>query len=484
MPAFAPTHLRSLLKARLSRRIALWVFASIVFIEIVILIPSYWREEKRQLQQLREVSQSSINTIAFWSQQDIGEKKFFGKVEILLSQSDIIKGVAVYNAKADLVDVIGFAPELRLPDLDGKLVNSKRSASGQYYDVVWSGRYFNTDYSLITRLDASSVQVELYKFVGRIAILVIVIAVFVTATTMIVLGHLAIAPVLHLRDDLMRAGDALSQDQTQGQFYSFDCQRQDELGEVMRAFRQMFERVAWEISQRKKIETEIRLEREKAEQLLLNILPESIATTLKERNGTIAQGFEEVTILFADIVDFTKISAQISPAEVVSLLNQIFSRFDDLCDHLGLEKIKTIGDNYMVAAGLPIPRADHAEAIADMALAMRKAIADLSDHLGRPLSLRIGINTGSVVAGVIGTKKFIYDLWGDAVNVASRMESQGIAGSIQVTAATYEKLRDQYWLEERGTIEVKGKGAMQTYLLLGKRLGEPTSPPLSSTCDT
>ncbi len=472
--------LRLLLEARLSRRIAFWVFASIVFIEIVILIPSYWREEQRQLQRLRELSQSSINAIALWSQQDMSAAMFGDKVERAIAESDYMQGVAVYDPDGSLPELIGLAPELTLADLGDRLVRSRRSQNRQYYDVAWSGRYFDIDYALIARLDASQVQAELYQFVGRIALLVIIIAAFVTATTMVVLGLLTIAPILRLRDDLSAAGDAISEDCDSSQFFSFRCQRQDELGEVMRAFREMFERIAWEIRERQKAEAAIRLEREKAEQLLLNILPEPIAATLKERNGTIAEGYEEVTILFADIVGFTQIAAQISPAELVTLLNQIFSHFDELCDRLGLEKIKTIGDNYMVAAGLPLPRPDHAEAIADMALAMRQATAILGEQLHQPLSLRIGVNTGSVVAGVIGTKKFIYDLWGDAVNVASRMESQGIAGNIQVTEATYERLRDRYWLEERGTVEVKGRGAMRTYLLLGKRPSEEPSSPLTS----
>jgi len=476
-------HLRSLLKARLSRRIAFWVFASIVFIEIVILVPSYWREEQRQLRQLREVSQSSINAIAVWSQQQMSEAMFCSKVERLVGNSEAIEGIAIYASDGRLVDIMSLAPALTLSDLGDRLIVSRRSPGGRYYDVAWSGRYFDINYSLIARLDASKVQLEMYKFVGRIALLVAIIAAFVTATTMVVLGIVAIAPVLRLRDDLIAAGEALSQDQIQGEFSTFICQSQDELGDVMRAFRQMFERVAWEIRERKLAEEAIRLEREKAEQLLLNILPKPIAEILKERNGTIAQGFGDVTILFADIVGFTQIAAQISPAEVVALLNQVFSYFDELCEQLGLEKIKTIGDNYMVAAGLPVPRADHAEAIADMALAMRQASAVLGDRLRQPLALRIGINTGSVVAGVIGTKKFTYDLWGDAVNIASRMESQGIAGSIQVTEATYLRLRDRYWLEERGTIEVKGRGAMRTYLLLGKRLSQESLLPRAPLLD-
>ncbi len=224
--------------------------------------------------------------------------------------------------------------------------------------------------------------------------------------------------------------------------------------------------VARDITYRVEAEEALRLEREKSEQLLLNILPEAIATQLKENTGAIAQQFNEVTILFADIVGFTPLSVRLMPIELVNLLNDIFSTFDHLAEQLGLEKIKTIGDAYMVAAGLPLPRTDHAEAIAQMALAMLSALARFRSQRGENLQIRIGINTGVVVAGVIGTKKFIYDLWGDAVNVASRMESSGQPGKIQVTAATYERLKDKYQFEKRGRIKVKGKGEMETYWLV------------------
>jgi class 3 adenylate cyclase len=215
---------------------------------------------------------------------------------------------------------------------------------------------------------------------------------------------------------------------------------------------------------------ELKAEREKAEGLLHNILPQAIAERLKKEQHTIiADNFAEVTVLFADIVGFTQLAAHTSPVELVNLLNQIFSAFDQLAEQHGLEKIKTIGDAYMVVGGLPIPRTDHAEAIAEMALDMQKAIDRFNAINGQEFNIRIGINTGPVVAGVIGLKKFIYDLWGDTVNTASRMESHGVTGSIQVTAATYQLLQDKYQWKERGAIQVKGKGEMTTYLLIGRK---------------
>ena len=173
--------------------------------------------------------------------------------------------------------------------------------------------------------------------------------------------------------------------------------------------------------------------------------------------------------MFADIVGFTELSAQIPPIELVEILNVIFSEFDQLTEEHGLEKIKTIGDAYMVVGGLPGPKPNHAEAIAAMALDMQNTISDFCTETGKALSIRIGINTGPVIAGIIGTKKFIYDLWGDTVNIASRMESHGIPGSIQVTEMTYNRLRKYYLFEERGMVPVKGKGPMNCYLLKGKR---------------
>lgn len=217
--------------------------------------------------------------------------------------------------------------------------------------------------------------------------------------------------------------------------------------------------------------TKLATEQEKSERLLLNILPSAIADRLKQEPQAIADGFAEATVLFADVVGFTEMSGQLPPTEVVARLNRIFSRFDNLAEKHGLEKIKTIGDAYMVVGGLPHPRKDHAAAIADMALDMQKTIEQLNQETGETIRMRIGINSGPVVAGVIGIKKFIYDLWGDTVNIASRMESQGKPGQIQVTEATYQQLQATHRFEERGIVHIKGKGDMKTYWLK-QRVGE------------
>jgi len=203
----------------------------------------------------------------------------------------------------------------------------------------------------------------------------------------------------------------------------------------------------------------LEIEQARSERLLLNILPQPIAERLKRHEEVIADSFEDVTVLFADIVDFTTYSAERSAEDVVSLLNEVFSKFDRLAEGRELEKIKTIGDAYMVVGGLPIPRPDHVEAVVEMAIAMQAEARDAG------VELRIGIHTGPVVAGVIGTRKFSYDLWGDTVNTASRMESHGLPGEIQVTEATYARARDRYGFTVRGEVDIKGKGRMTTYLV-------------------
>ena len=205
----------------------------------------------------------------------------------------------------------------------------------------------------------------------------------------------------------------------------------------------------------------------RSESLLLNVLPRSIAERLKRERGVIAESHPDVTVLFADVVAFTPFAERTEPARVVGVLDEIFSAFDALAERHGLEKIKTIGDAYMVAAGLPEPRADHARVMATMALEMLDAFGRVGAQLGPGHSIRIGIDSGPVIAGVIGSHKFAYDLWGDTVNTASRMESHGLPGRIQVTEGVYRRLRGEFAFEERGEIEVKGKGRVVTYLLVG-----------------
>lgn len=225
-------------------------------------------------------------------------------------------------------------------------------------------------------------------------------------------------------------------------------------------------RLKYETDERKKREYDLGIERERSEKLLLNILPAPVATRLKSGENVIADQFEAVTVLFVDIANFTPFAASMPADKLVDMLNDIFSLFDSIVEKHGLEKIKTMGDAYMAVGGLPIPSANHAEAVADAALEIREEFYKLTNN---HLQLRIGVHTGPVVAGVIGKNKFIYDLWGDTVNIASRMQSQGQADSIQVSAETHEYLKHQFDLKPRGKIQVKGKGMMKVFLLQGQK---------------
>jgi guanylate cyclase len=209
-------------------------------------------------------------------------------------------------------------------------------------------------------------------------------------------------------------------------------------------------------------------EQEKAEALLLNILPKEIATILKNENRVIANQFDGVSILFADVVNFTPMSSEMTPTELVELLNDVFSCFDTLVEKYGVEKIKTIGDCYMVAAGVPRPRSDHAHILTRLALDIRDYVSQ-HEFGGKRLTFRIGLNSGPVVAGVIGRKKFSYDLWGDTVNTASRMESHGTGGFVQITEATHTLIKDDFICESRGVVSVKGKGKMNVWYVLGHK---------------
>lgn len=216
---------------------------------------------------------------------------------------------------------------------------------------------------------------------------------------------------------------------------------------------------------------------EHSERLLLSILPEPIAGRLKAEESPIADRIDNVTVLFADLVDSTQLSERLSADELVALLDRIFSHFDDLVDRFGLEKIATIGDCYLAVAGLPVPRADHAMAAAETALAMRAALGQLQRPGDPPLEMRFGLSSGPVVAGVIGKRKFRYDLWGDTVNIASRMQTQGKPGMIHVTSRVFQALRNRYELQPRGSIDIKGKGTMETYFLVGPRDQTQTDMP-------
>ncbi len=230
-----------------------------------------------------------------------------------------------------------------------------------------------------------------------------------------------------------------------------------------------YEGIVSDITERKLAQEALKYQQNQTEALLLNILPQPIATRLQKGENPIADHFEEVSVIFADLVGFTEFAANRPPKKLLELLNKVFSQFDQLAKHHNLEKIKTIGDAYMVVGGLPVPCADAIFEVAQMALDMQRELAQLNQHTGQTFELRIGIHIGPAIAGVIGMSKFIYDLWGDTVNTASRMESSGLPGKIQVTEVVYERLKHRFEFEQRGLISVKGKGEMLTYWLVGNQ---------------
>jgi class 3 adenylate cyclase len=459
-------------KARLSRRIAFWIFVNFLIIEGVVFIPSVMRQAQRLGNQLRDVTDAKVEWIVR-TYPDASATELIGHVEQLQNDDMVqnVQGAVLYRASTgQRLGQFGELPELTLAEATQDRSPDRWFYWQNNYSAVWNRQHLPGDNVLIINLDAREIRQDLITYILNIFGIVLLIAAFITFTTMLVMERLVIGTILRLRDRLLKSGEAFSQDiPPDPDHYLIPGSRNDELGEVIHAFNRSFLRTSQEMARRREAEQLAQAEREKAEHLLLNILPAPIAAELKQGHHTIAEGYAEVSVLFADIVGFTSLASQISPGELVKLLNQVFSAFDALSEQYGLEKIKTIGDNYMVAGGLPIPNDNHAEAIADMALDMQEAIAQFRfPPLDTP-SLRIGINTGPVVAGVIGTRKFIYDLWGDTVNIASRMESNGRPGQIQVTEATCRALEGKFLLEKRGIIPVKGRGDMTTYWLKGRK---------------
>jgi class 3 adenylate cyclase len=297
---------------------------------------------------------------------------------------------------------------------------------------------------------------------GGLALKISLGMIALTLLVSIGLGTLLTRPILALSTTVKRFADKDFGART-------SVRSNDEVGQLGENFNQMAATIqlhSEHLEDLVKVRTkELSEEKQTSERLLLNVLPGPIADRLKGGENLIVDRFESVTVLFADIVGFTALSALTSPEKLVTMLNELFSMFDRLAERHGLEKIKTIGDAYMVVAGIPQPVADHAVAIAHMALDMLTAIADYAKRTDSELTIRVGVHTGPVVAGVIGEKKFIYDLWGDTVNTASRMESHGLPGRVHVSAAAYELLKATFELEARGEIEIKGKGVMRTYLI-------------------
>jgi adenylate cyclase len=469
-----PLPLRQVLRAKLSRRVALWVLGSILAIEVVIFLPSYQRRKGELIQQISTLSLVKMQTVALkaaiGSLNDPAIAAALGDrwAEPLNLGGNNLLGITVYDQDGRVLEQQGVVPHWTLADWRRTGQRQSLDRANARLSLVWTPDDLDLPYWLIAEHDFRPSEQELWHYFLRISGLVFLVSLVGTIATLYGVSRAAIAPITQLRDDLMAAGDWLAQPEPVASLPGQAAARDDEIGEVFRAFAAMYDRVRHEILERRLAEAE-------TEKLLLNILPAPIADRLKRGEHPIAERFETATVLFADLVDFTGLASALPPADLVEKLNGIFSAFDALADHYGLEKIKTIGDAYMAVGGVPNPHPNCVVAVAEAAIAMRASIRQFQRPGDRPFSIRIGIHTGPVVAGVIGTRKFIYDLWGDTVNVASRMESQGLADHIQTTAAVYDKLKDHYHFQPRGPVSIKGKGSMDLYLLID-RLPPPTSP--------
>lgn len=354
----------------------------------------------------------------------------------------------VYDEEFDLTSVSAYIP---LADIQGTPL---KDAKGKCLGVLGVDI---TDVKMRAVLDdASSLAIKLSLAVVALALLV-----------SIAMGTVLTRTILALSDTVRRFADKDFTART-------SVGSKDEIGQLGKNFNAMADTIQLHSENLEEMvkqrTSELTEEKATSERLLLNVLPAPIAERLKTGESLIVDRFDAVSVMFADIAGFTAMSATTSPEALVTMLNELFSLFDKLAEQHHIEKIKTIGDAYMVVAGIPQPLADHATAIAHMALDMQAGVDAYAKRTGSPLSIRIGIHTGSVVAGVIGTKKFIYDLWGDTVNTASRMESSGIPGRIQVTETTMKLLETQFEFEPRGPVEIKGKGSMETYLLVRQKV--------------
>jgi class 3 adenylate cyclase len=462
--------------ARLSRRIAFWIFLNFLLVEGIVLVPSVLRRAERLSAQLRQLTHAKIEWLVDDAPQAAAAERL-AAVARLRGPGMVggIQGAVLYRASSgERLGGFGAAPRLSLAAARERIRAPGAAAAGRWfpldgtYEGVWGPATLQGDQLLIVRHHAGAIHSGLLEYFRNIALIVLAIAAVLTLTTMLVVQRLVITPVLTLRQRLEAAGAGFERGGTVTTAgLLLPETRPDELGDVERAFNASLLRTHAEMERRRQAEVAMREERDRAETLLLNILPAPIAAEMKSGRHTISRTHPEVSVLFADIVGFSELTGRLSCHELVSLLNRVFSAFDGLCERYGLEKIKTIGDNYMAVSGLPEPQQGHAGAAADLALAMQQAIGGFPSPAGGSLALRIGIASGPVVAGVIGRRKFIYDLWGGTVNLASRMESNGVPGRIQVSEATRLLLPEAYHLEPRGSVPIKGAGEMVTWWLVG-----------------
>lgn len=462
-----------MLRARLARRIAFWIFLNFLVVEALVLVPSVLRQADRLGAQLRQVSSAKIDWLVAEGQAG-SSPELLAAVQRLRRSSMLqaIEGASLYRASSgERLGGFGARPQLSGAQASRDRIEGRWYPLRGSYDAVWGPESLGGDHLLVMRHEASSIRAGLLSYTLNITLIVLGIAAFLTLITLVVMQRLVIGRIVTLRDRLVLAGRALASGATSSpESLLLPPGAADEVGDVEQAFNQSFLTTAAEMERRRVAERSAQQEQARADQLLLNILPSPIAAEMKQGRRTIAETHADVSVLFADIEGFTALAARLPCHALVQLLNQVFTAFDQLCERHGLEKIKTIGDNYMVVGGLPLPHEGHADAMAAMALDMQAWMREFRSPEADGMALRIGMHSGPVVAGVIGTKKFIYDLWGETVNIASRMESHGIAGRIQVSEALARRLEPRFHVQQRGSLLLKGVGAMTTYWL------EPPAP--------
>lgn len=446
---------------RLSRKVVFWVFTSVVAIEAILLIPSVWRREREFLSQITEISAGKVAVIKKVTPQEGTAAEFLQQLEklqhiqpidLIGKLQHIIVGGALYKSDGSLVGTFGEEPKMSFDDVHSQGLMTVRSQDGDRYEAVWTPKMMQKGYTLIVRHDTSSVQPELNAFILRIAGLVLIISVVVTAGTWYALNPLVITPILRLRKDLIGAGEAVSKDEEPPDFYSASVQRQDELGDVISAFNQMFHQITEAISDRKRAEANLastNRELEKSNRLIKKVFGRYLTDEIVEKLLATPEGLKlggerrEITILTSDLRGFTAISERLSPEEVVKILNFYFEYMADAITKYQGTIDEFLGDGILVLFGAPTAREDDAQRAIACAVEMQLAMQPVNSKMkawGLPsLEMGIGINTGEVVVGNIGSEKRTkYGIVGSNVNLTYRIESYTIGGQILISQPTLE----------------------------------------------
>ncbi|MGK7903918.1 MAG: adenylate/guanylate cyclase domain-containing protein [Hormoscilla sp.] len=463
----------------LSRKVVFWVFISVVAIEAILLIPSVWRREREFFSQISEVSAGKVAVIKKIAENKIDDEELLAEVKKLqelqpinLSRKlqHIIVGGVLYKYDGSLVGIFGEEPELSFDEVKGAKVLNLRSQNGDRYDSAWTPDMMQKDYTLILRHDTSSVKLELKAFIFRIAGLVAIISVFVTAGTWIALNPLVITPIIRLRNDLIGAGEAVIQDAEPPDFYSYSVQREDELGDVISAFNQMFHQITEAISDRKRAEANLastNRELEKSNRLIRQVFGRYLTDEVVENLLATPEGLKlggekrKITILTSDLRGFTAISERLSPEEVVKILNFYFEDMADAITKYQGTIDEFLGDGILVLFGAPTAREDDAQRAIACAVEMQLAMEPVNAQMkawGLPsLEMGIGINTGEVVVGNIGSEKRTkYGIVGSNVNLTYRIESYTIGGQILIAEQTLKEAGEMVNVSGQKQVQPKG----------------------------